>query len=183
MTEIPAAPEVARRLADVLEDAAIPYAVGGALAYGFHGPPRATNDVDLNLFVGPDRLPEALGVLAAVADVDHEEALRSAEQRGDLIVRVDGMRVDVFVPSIPLVEQAAKRVQRAVLLGRPITVLSAEDLVLFKLLFFRSKDLADVERLVAFKEDLDRAYVRRWLIEMVGEDDERTRTWDRFTKD
>ena len=51
MADIPTAPEVARRLADALEHAGIPYAVGGAIAYGLHAPPRATNDVDLNVFL------------------------------------------------------------------------------------------------------------------------------------
>ena len=44
MVEIPTAPDVARKLADAMEDASIPYAIGGAIAYGLHAPPRATND-------------------------------------------------------------------------------------------------------------------------------------------
>jgi len=59
------APDVARLLADALEQAAVPYAVGGAIAYGFHGPPRATNDVDMNVFVEPEELGPALDALAA----------------------------------------------------------------------------------------------------------------------
>jgi hypothetical protein len=39
VSDVPAAPEVARRLADALEQAGIPYAVGGAIAYGIHAPP------------------------------------------------------------------------------------------------------------------------------------------------
>jgi hypothetical protein len=51
----------------------------------------------------------------------------------------------------------------------------------FKLLFFRSKDLADLERLVAVQgRDLDRGYVRRWMVDMMGEDDARVREWDRI---
>lgn len=44
------------------------------------------------------------------------------------------------------------------------------------------KDVLDVEKLVAVQaERLDHAYVRRWLIEMVG-DDERVATWDRVVR-
>jgi len=97
------------------------------------------------------------------------------------VARVRGMRVDVFVPSIPLSFSAASRVCRGVLLGRPIATLSAEDLVLFKLLFFRAKDLNDVERLVRFQEQrLDGKYIRRWLVELVGNDDPRVEAWDRL---
>ena len=65
------------------------------------------------------------------------------------------------------------------LLETSIRVLSAEDLVVFKLLLFRGKDVVDVERLVATRSDLlDRHYVRTWLVACVGEDDERVRRWD-----
>lgn len=36
----------------------------------------------------------------------------------------------------------------------------------------------DLERLVAVRPDLDRAYVRRTIAEMMGDDDERVRRWD-----
>jgi hypothetical protein len=180
VAEIPAAPEIARRLADALAGAQLPYAIGGAIAYGLHAPPRATNDVDLNVFVDPIRLDPVFEALeAGGATFDRVAARRSAIDRGDFIVRVDGMRVDVFVPSIPLSASAATRVRHGTLLGRPIAMLSAEDLVLFKLLFFRGKDVLDVERLVAFQGPaLDRVYVRRWLIDLVGEDDPRVARWD-----
>jgi hypothetical protein len=53
----------------------------------------------------------------------------------------------------------------------------------FKLLFFRGKDVVDLERLVAVMgPSLDAATVRRHMVEMMGEEDERTRTWDRLTR-
>ena len=50
MVSVPSAADVARRLADAFEAAGIDYAIGGAIAYGMHAPPRATNDVDVNTF-------------------------------------------------------------------------------------------------------------------------------------
>jgi hypothetical protein len=175
---------VARALADALESRSIPYAIGGAIAYGFHAPPRATNDVDLKVFLEPDALGPALEALgAAGAVLDAAASMRAAGERGDSSVAVRGMRVDVFVPSIPLYESARDRVQTVSLLGRPIRVLSAEDLVVFKMLFFRGKDLGDIERLLAFRgQDLDRAYVRRWLVELVGADDARVERWDSLAR-
>jgi hypothetical protein len=181
--DIPAAPEVARRIADALELNRIPYAIGGAIAYGLHAPPRATNDVDLNVFVEPCDLGPVFDAIEGVgAVVDRDAAQRSAVDRGDFIARFQGMRIDVFVLSIPLSGSAAKRIVQGVLLGRPIAVLSAEDLVLFKLLFFRAKDISDIQRLVAFQgESLDHGYIRRWLVDTVGEGDERVSTWDALT--
>ena len=184
MPEIPTAPDVARTVADALEQAGVAYAVGGAIAYGYHGPPRATNDVDMTLFVKDQSLPRALDVLtAAGVDLDPAATLRECLESGASRGWFDRMRVDIFVPSIPFYEAAEERVVTVRLLGRPIRVLSAEDITVFKMLFFRAKDLTDVARLVAFQgENLDVGYVRNWLVETVGADDERVARWDEMMK-
>jgi hypothetical protein len=62
-----------------------------------------------------------------------------------------------------------------------VNVFAPEALAVFKLLFFRGKDLVDLERLVAVRPELDAAYVRRHIALMMGEDDERTRRWEEIT--
>jgi hypothetical protein len=51
-------------------------------------------------------------------------------------------------------------------------------LAVFKLLFFRGKDIVDLERLAAVRADIDASYVRKWIVDMMGEDDDRVRRWD-----
>ncbi len=179
---ITAAPTLARQLADALEAATIPYAIGGALALGVWGFPRATNDVDLNVFIAADQLSDVLAVFSdAGCEVDSQSATARACERGDFQMTKQGIRIDVFVPSIPLYESTQRRIRRARLEGRPAWFLSAEDLATFKFLFFRTKDILDVERLVAFGgADFDLDYVRHWLVACVGEDDERVERWDRL---
>jgi hypothetical protein len=59
--------------------------------------------------------------------------------------------------------------------------LSAEALCVFKLLFFRGKDVVDLERLIAVQgKAVDGGYVRARLVEMMGPDDPRVATWDRL---
>lgn len=63
--------------------------------------------------------------------------------------------------------------------GAPTWFLSAEALAFFKMMFFRGKDLVDLERLLGTRgRQLDAPYVRRWLVDTMGEDDERVRKWD-----
>jgi hypothetical protein len=51
----------------------------------------------------------------------------------------------------------------------------------FKMLFFRRKDLADVARLREVQgARFDDPFVRRWLLAMLGPDDERIPAWDRL---
>lgn len=76
------------------------------------------------------------------------------------------------------------RVRQALLEGRPACFLSAEDLAIFKMLFFRTKDMLDIERMVAFMgSSFDRVYVRRWLVDLVGADDARVHRWDGLVND
>jgi hypothetical protein len=172
--------ELAVLIARELESASIPYAIGGAIAYGYWGNPRGTRDLDVNLFVSADRAGPALDtLLRAGVRLDRNRVLESAQERGDARVFYEDVPIDLFFISIPLHESAAERTVLVTLLGQTIRVLSAEDLVVLKMLFFRGKDLVDIERIVAIQgEKLDRDYVRRWLVECVGADAERVRKWD-----
>jgi hypothetical protein len=172
---------LAGRLARSLEDAGIPYAIGGAIAYGLWGDPRGTLDVDLNLFVGHDAVPGALDVLESAGVRFDRSAALNADLEGDVLVGwCDGVRVDVFTPSIPFSWEAGRTAVRASGPMGEASYLSAEATAVFKLLFFRNKDLVDIEKLVAVQGPLlDRAYVRRWLAEMMGDDDQRVAFWDR----
>jgi hypothetical protein len=177
------AAEAGLAIAHALEQAGVPYALGGALALGAHGVPRGTLDVDVNVFVAE---PQLAGVLQRLrdlgVDLDLEAALLRAKRDGMCVGRWAGMRIDVFVPSIPFSHEAGRtRVQLEDPSGESVWFLSAEAITIFKLLFFRPKDLADLERLSAVQgPDLDRAYIRRWITEMMGEDDERVAAWDRI---
>lgn len=176
---------LAGRLAAALEAAGVPYAIGGAIAYGIWGDPRGTHDVDINLFVDHDGLDGALDALEGAGVTLDRAAAHRADQEGDVMVGwCHGMRVDLFTPSIPFSWEAMKtRVRLDGPLGSA-TYLSAEATAVFKLLFFRTKDLVDLEKLVAVQgADLDVAYVRRWLVDMMGEDDIRVREWDRILAD
>lgn len=62
--------------------------------------------------------------------------------------------------------------------GASTWFLSPELLCCFKLLFFRPKDLLDLERLVATAPALDKGRVRALMVDTMGEDDERVRSWD-----
>ena len=172
--------ELAVLIARQLENAGIPYAIGGAIAYGYWGNPRGTRDLDVNLFVSADRAGPAIDTLVyAGVRLDRDRVIASAQERGDARVFYEDVPIDLFFISIPLHESAAERTVQVTLLGQTIRVLSAEDLVVLKLLFFRGKDLVDIERIVAIQGvKLDRDYVRRWLLECVSADAERVRKWD-----
>jgi hypothetical protein len=92
--------------------------------------------------------------------------------------------VDVFVPSIPFYAEALARRVRVRLAGRDTWVLSPEVLAVFKMLFFRAKDLRDLERLLVVQGSrFDQAFVRGALVDMLGADAEQVAAWDRLAGD
>lgn len=174
------AAEAAQALADALDAAKIPYAIGGALALAIAGVPRGTADVDINVFVDQERLADVIAALTSVGvEINTVDATARASRDGMFIGRLDGMRIDVFMPSIPFALEAQRtRIQITDRTGWSGWFLSAEALSVFKLLFFRGKDIVDLERLIAVRPELDTGYVRRWIVDMMGEQDDRVRRWD-----
>lgn len=165
-----------------LESAGLACAIGGAIAYGFWGTPRATVDVDLSVFVEEDRYEYLLDVLEhSGCRTERSKNLRQARDGEAMVVWKAGFRVDVFVPSLPFHDEMRRTIRKAPLLGVEVPILSAESTCVLKMLFFRDKDLIDLRHVVKNQgRALDRAYVRRWLVDMVGEDNERIAAWDRM---
>lgn len=92
-------------------------------------------------------------------------------------------RIDVFTPSIDFSREAERTRVRHEIAGCSAWFLSAEAIAIFELLFFRTKDIGDIERLVAVRPEIDHAYVRRQIVTMMGEGDERVAEWDRIVRE
>ena len=171
-------PELAVEVSGLLRAAGIDHSVGGALALGFYAEPRGTLGVDLNVFVDADEPAGALDVLSTGGlAFDRSDAIATIASRGDLFLRHRGCRLDLFFNSIPFHTSASRRTREVSLLGVRVPILAPEDLIVLKLLFNRHKDIVDIERIaVEVGPALDWPYVRRWLIECVGEHDARMAT-------
>jgi hypothetical protein len=170
---------LAVELGRLLDAAGLPYAIGGALALGIHGVSRSTQDVDVNVFVQPEELERLLDVLSANGvSVDRSKARSEGLNEGVFFTWAGSTRIDVFLPSIDLSWEALRTRVSVSVDDQPTWFLSAEMLSCFKLLFFRPKDLVDLERLVAVNRALDVTRVRELIVGAMGPDDERVRAWD-----
>jgi hypothetical protein len=173
-------------LAQALDEAGIPNALGGAIALAAWGIPRATVDVDINVFVEDEAMDRLFDVLESVlqTSVNRQQAMHEHRENGLIVLRSSGgLRVDVFTPSIEFSWEAAHTKQRQRILGADVWVLAPEALAVFKLMFFRSKDIADLERLVATQgQAMDLPLVRQRMADMMGEDDPRVTKWDELVR-
>jgi len=167
--------EAARRIGQCLDEDGIPYAIGGALALGVWGVPRATKDVDLSVFVTRDELPRVLDSLErAGVMLSREQAVRDVARIGLAKGRLGNVVVDLFLSEHPQYTEMGRRSRRIVdPTGWNASFISPEDLCIHKLVFGRHKDLGDLENLLAVRPDLDLGYVRHWLVQMVPPGDPR----------
>jgi len=176
---------VAGQLAKKLESLGQEYALGGAIALGYWGTPRGTVDVDLTIYLPPEQPSQCVSLLRDIGcTVSAAEATESLREHGFCRVTFFGTRVDVFLPIIPFYKEARRRRKRLELASQPIMVWDAESLVVFKMMFFRRKDLADVEEVLRTQDaQFDRLWVREQLIDMYGKRDPRLAAWDDLVRE
>lgn len=186
MSEQPlSATDVAQQLAARLESQGQEYAFGEAIALGYWSEPRGTVDVDLTLFVSPDRPSDCIRCLQNLGcALDSRSVLTSLQEHGFCRVSYQGVRVDVFLP-ITRFYEIARQKRKTVQLGeQAIVIWDADCLAVFKMMFFRRKDIADAEQMLrSAPTRLDHAWVRRNLVEIYGQRDPRVAQWDELVEE
>jgi hypothetical protein len=159
-----------------IEDAfaAVPHAFGGALALAYYAEPRTTVDIDLNVFVAPERFGDIAGKLERLgADVRDPEVAAAVGRDGQARVMWEGTPIDLFF-AYDRFHQAAKRARRTVpFAGRTIPVLSPEHIIVCKVVFDRPKDWVDIESVLDAGTAVDTAEVLRWVGRIAGDEDPR----------
>jgi hypothetical protein len=155
---------------DALERARIPHALGGAIALAYCTlDPRGTRDLDFNVFVGPERAREVFAALPEGIEVSGDR-LERLERDGQVRLRSGTTPVDLFLNVVPFHDHVADHVRMVPFEGRIIPVLSCTALVVFKAMFDRTQDWADIEAMVEAQSfDMDEA--SHWIRDMVGDEE------------
>jgi hypothetical protein len=90
----------------------------------------------------------------------------------------------VFLPIVPFYEQARQRRKQVLVGDQPIMIWDAETLCVFKMMFFRRKDLADVEQILRMGgPQLDRDWVLDQLIDLYGRRNPRISPWRELARE
>lgn len=158
--------------------AGVPHAFGGAIALAYWTEePRGTRDLDVNLFAPADDAPAILRLLppgVAWGDAD----LAAIARDGQVRLWWDDTPVDLFFDYAPIHHAAAAHRREVPFAGRRIPVLDAVELVVFKAMFDRTKDWADIEAVLA-AGTASVAAIRAALGPMLAADDHR---WSRLAE-
>jgi hypothetical protein len=137
----------------------IPHAFGGAIALAYWTRnPRGTSDIDVNLFAPADAPERAL---AALPDgiAQPPGTAETIARHGQIRLWWNETPVDLFFNYDPIHEEAAQHRQSVPFAGARIPILGPVELAVFKLMFDRTRDWADVEEMIA-ASTLDVAAVR-----------------------
>ncbi len=157
-----------------LAQAGVPYAFGGAIALNYHREPRSTLDVDINIFLTPDNREPALAALRTLYDADEARIGRDLETQGQTRSMWGDTYVDLFFTDTAFHRSMAENVSYQPFGEAQIPVISAEDLLICKVLYDRPKDWVDIEAVAKTRGDeLNADYMRSWLVEAIGEADPR----------
>jgi hypothetical protein len=154
---------------DSLEHARIQHAIGGAIALGYCTlEPRGTRDLDVNVFVGPDRAKDVFAALPAQISVSGL-SLEHAERDGQVRLWWEQTPIDLFFSVLAFHDQVAAEVRQVSFEGRTIPVVGCNALAVFKAMFDRPRDWADIEAMLEARA-LDTGDAVAWIRRIAGED-------------
>lgn len=168
----PSLPEKVVAIDAALHEAKVAHAFGGALALAYYAEPRATIDVDVNVFTAPDEHARVLSALGPLGVEAPDDSVAEIERDGQSRWWWGRTPVDLFFAYDELHDAMREAVHRVPFGDERIPILSAEHLLVCKVLFDRAKDWIDIEQMLA-ATDIDRAEAERWLERALGPDDER----------
>jgi hypothetical protein len=160
-------------LHNALDTAAIPHAFGGAIALAYcTAEPRGTRDVDVNVFVGAERAGAVLAALPPGVAI-HDADVSAAHRDGQVRVWWEDTPIDLFFDVHEFHQAAAASVRTVPFAGVTIPVLGCVALAVFKVVFNRTRDWADIEAMLEV-EAFDRSSVIGWVVRLLGPGDQRT---------
>jgi hypothetical protein len=169
----PSLPEKIVAIHEQFTRARTPHAFGGALALAYYAEPRATIDIDVNVFVKPSDYPAVEQTLAwlGVKDGASPEVV---QRDGQCRLRWGHTPIDLFFAYDELHEAMRRMIRKEPFAETTIPVLAPEHLLVCKAVFNRPKDWLDIEQMLVCVEELDAREVGMWLERILGADDPRS---------
>jgi hypothetical protein len=165
-------PERLLALHRALETAGLPHAFGGAIALAYCTlNPRGTSDIDVNVFVPADEGARVLAALPAGVAIP-AGTVEAVRRDGQARLWWDETPVDLFLDYAPVHADAARHRRTVPFEGERIPVLGPVELAVFKAVFDRTRDWADLEEMAA-AGTLDAAATAAALRPLLGDGDPR----------
>jgi hypothetical protein len=173
-------------LRNALEESGAPYVFIGGVAVIALGFPRSTVDVDATVLASATTPKDLLAVFERYGIVPRiSDAVEFALRSGVVLAVHEEtlINLDVSLARLPFEEEAIRSAREVLYERVSIRVPRAEDLIIYKLVASRPRDIEDAERLILlYANEIDTGRIRKILTEFcqVLEDESRLRTLERL---
>jgi len=157
---------VLRDLLKWLDATKTPYATIGGIGISLLAGARATQDVDVVLWLDIERLESFIETGAAYDLVPRiTDAADFARRNRVLLLQHSptGINIDLSCGTLPFEEEMIVRAQTLIIGSLKIRVATPEDMMITKAVAHRPKDFADIEAILNIEPNLDLERVRRWV--------------------
>lgn len=164
--------ELLKEIGTALDTRRIPYMISGSLAMSAYAIPRMTRDIDIVIDLDIDNLESFLEIFSTNFYF-HRPTIEEEIRRREMFNVIDhrsGYKVDFVVKkNSPFRKEEFQRKRRSVIFGFETWLVSAEDLILSKLIWIQEiqseKQIEDIKNLLE-NVTLDFIYIRKWIDEM-----------------
>ena len=140
----------------------------GGVAVSLLGKPRLTADVDVMILLSIEDLPRLMaaaaqeGLAPRIADA---EAFARRHRVLLLCHQESSINVDISLGILPFEVEAVERSVIYQVGALAIRLPTPEDLIIFKAVAHRPKDLLDIRAIIESHPNLDRERIRHWVCE------------------
>lgn len=163
--------EFVKLIASRLDSVDIPYMMTGSMAMAVYSVPRMTRDVDLVVEIKPVDVDKIVDLFSEDCYIDRDSVRQAVDAHSmfNIIHNQWVVKADLIIRKNEEYrrEEFARR-QKIVIGDMTISVVSAEDLILSKLVWGKKSQselqLLDVRQIISAVSELDWKYMRKWAV-------------------
>ena len=163
--------EFVKLIASRLDSVDIPYMMTGSMAMAVYSVPRMTRDVDLVVDIKPVDVDKIVDLFSEDCYIDRDSVRQAVDAHSmfNIIHNQWVVKADLIIRKNEEYrrEEFARR-QKIVIGDMTISVVSAEDLILSKLVWGKKSQselqLLDVRQIISAVSELDWKYMRKWAV-------------------
>ena len=149
--------------------AKIPYMITGSMAMNFYAKPRMTRDIDLVMEISTSDLDRFIPVFQEDFYIEREMIQQALLKKTmfNLIHMPTVIKIDCVIrKDSPYRREEFSRRQTVTIEGKPVHIVSPEDLILSKLEWAKDTrsetQLADIRNLLTMVSGLNHSYLAKW---------------------
>lgn len=162
--------EVLKIVTQRLDETGLPYMISGSIAANYYTIPRMTRDIDIVIELKEADIEKFTVLFQGDFYVDKGMIETEVLRKGifNLIHNQYVLKVDFILRKDTKFARAAfSRRKRILVESNPLWIISAEDLILSKLLWAKDShsemQIKDVRNLLTTVKDIDHGYIKRWV--------------------